>query len=77
MPEAMSTPVSVTGDLPPVDLFSPVPPSSVLVAVGLAEVASLEASLPASEPMTLQRVPPLLATDTLLPFTENCVGDLL
>ena len=59
MPEAMSTPVSVSGDLPPVALFSPEPPSSVLAAVGLAEVAFLEASLPASEPMTMQRLPTL------------------
>ena len=41
----------------PVALFSPEPPSSVLAAVGLAEVASLEASLSASEPMTMQRLP--------------------
>ena len=41
----------------PVALFSPEPQSSVLAAVGLAEVASLEASLPASEPMTMQRLP--------------------
>ena len=57
MSEAMSTPFIVSGDVAPVALFSPEPPSSVLAAVGLAEVASLEASLPASEPMTLQRIP--------------------
>ena len=34
----ISTPMSITGDVAPVALFSPEPPSSVQVAVGLAEV---------------------------------------
>ena len=41
-----------------VALFSPEPPSSTQVAVGLAEVASLGASLPAPDSTTMQRIPP-------------------
>ena len=52
----ISTPMSITGDVAPVALFSPEPPSSVQVAVGLAEVASLGASLPAADSTTMQRL---------------------
>ena len=54
----ISTPMSITGDVAPVALFSPEPPSSTQVAVGLAEVASLGASLPAADSTTMQRLPP-------------------
>ena len=53
----MSTPVSVSGDVAPVALFSPEPQSSAQVAEGLAEVASLEVWLTALGSMTMQRVP--------------------
>ena len=55
---SLSTPMSITGDVAPVALFPPEPQSSTQVAVGLAEVASLGASLPAADSSTMPRIPP-------------------